>query len=150
MKDIIKRLQDKNYVRAFGLMSAEEQRCFRKVGKKNCLFVSNMEIGWKQSPESGEFCFGVTYAINPDYQPEPEPEFVDYEIELLGGEWLGIKIDKRIKWPSGIYFSCRSTCLPGLEKFEGFYLKDSRDRAVEVRPEWVARNHPNVIARFGA
>ena len=37
MNEMIKKLKDENDVRAFGRMTPEEQECFRKVGKKNCL-----------------------------------------------------------------------------------------------------------------
>jgi len=33
MSELINKLKDKKYVRAFGLMAPEEQECYRKVGK---------------------------------------------------------------------------------------------------------------------
>ena len=78
-KELIEKLQDKTYVRAFGLMTREEQACFEKVGKKNCLYYS--VAGW-DGAETDFFVNISTYAIKPDYQPEPE--YWDCEIERIG------------------------------------------------------------------
>ena len=74
--ELIKRLKDKNYVRAFGLMTPEEQECFRKIGKENC-YIYTSEGTWACPYQSPGFANKWTYAIKPDYQPEPE--FVDLE-----------------------------------------------------------------------
>ena len=71
-KEIIKRLKDKKFVRAFGLMEETlpgSQECFREVGKKNCLFYSLR--GWGIA-DNEYFVNITTYAIRPNYQPEPD------------------------------------------------------------------------------
>ena len=148
MKDIIKKLKDKTYVRPFGLMAPEEQECFRKVKRYNCVCFAE-SIVWI-SCSGGIFANVETYAIKPKPDYQPESEFVDLEIAehaqgIVQIWWLGVWKDKHEFLP---YDFTHLHYLPSLPKFEGFYLKDSD--SVEVRPEWVARNHPNVIARFGA
>jgi hypothetical protein len=68
MNELIKKLKDKNYVRAFGLMKPEERECYQKVGSENCIMFSS--LGW--STFKTEFVWINTYAIRPGYQPEPE------------------------------------------------------------------------------
>jgi hypothetical protein len=74
MKKLIEKLKDKNYVRAFGLMTPEEQECFKEVGKKNCVWYG---AEWMKVTGS-HFASDCTYAIKPDYAPEPE--YDDLEI----------------------------------------------------------------------
>ena len=117
MNELIKRLQDKNYVRAFGLMSPEEQKCFEKVTKHNCLFYSDCR-GWVNT--GGLFMNGSTYAIKPDYQPEPE--YVDLEIEEHEG-FLGVWRNR-----AQYFLPHRFThlhCLPSLPNFEGFWYQET-------------------------
>ena len=139
-KELIERLKDKKYVRAFGLMKNEERECFRKVGYDNCLrYVA--KDSWTKSSTHDLFSNITTYAIKPDYQPEPE--YVDLEITEEKG-LLGVRAG--FHCVTLIYEFTHLHCLPSLPNFEGFYLKDSAD--VEVRPEWVSRHHPNVKAKF--
>ncbi len=77
MNDLIKKLKDKTYVRAFGLMLPKERECFRKVGKGNCTLYGGKERGWWNCAVAEGFDDICTYAIKPDYQPE----FVDLEIK---------------------------------------------------------------------
>ena len=128
MSELINKLKDKKYVRAFGLMAPEEQECYRKVGPENCLYYSS-DGSWG---ETMGFCGGQTFAIKPDYQPEPE--YVDKEIGEYN-DMLACYINDSWLLLYEVMF------LPG---FAGFYLKED----VEVRPEWVARYFPNVIAKF--
>ena len=69
MHELIEKLKDKDYVRAFGLMTLEEQECFRKVGKEN-LLVYHSDDTWNLSI-CDSFSGNITYAIKPNYQPEP-------------------------------------------------------------------------------
>ena len=110
-KEIIKRLKDKNYVRAFGLMSPEEQACFREVGEDNCLYYSSGIPDW-QIPAG--FANGTTYAIKPDYQPEPE--YRDWVIiyHSVSG-FLGCSMSRG-------WMNLHE--LPSLPNFEGFYMPD--------------------------
>ena len=152
MGTMIINLQDKTYVRAFGLLSPEEQECLRKVGRDNCLFYSSFDR-WDTVPKGNTFSKQDTYAIKPDYQPEPET--MDLEIKkgnedgVGGGKcWLGIWTNepeyKDMNFP---FFFVHLHCLPSMENFEGFYLKDGDNVVVEI--EWVARYYRNVVARFG-
>ena len=73
MDELIEKLKDKNYVRAFGLLSLEEQECLRKVNKKKAVIMFNV---WHENTrwETGRWNFNsshLTYAIKPDYPPEP-------------------------------------------------------------------------------
>jgi hypothetical protein len=76
-KEIIKRLQDKTYVRAFGLMSSEEQAVYVHVGTQNCIVFRYLE--WIRPMNPSAFSNDFTYAIKPDYKPEPE--YIDLEIK---------------------------------------------------------------------
>jgi len=119
MKTIILNLQDKNYVRAFGLMTPEEQECYKKVGRSNCDCIVNGK--WDTRTGSGnEFDPDYTYAIKPDYKPEPE--FVDLEVKENDG-WLGCEKTKDMP----IYYVeadfIHLHCLPSLPNFEGFLIK---------------------------
>ena len=114
-KDIIENLKDKSFVRAFGLMKPEEQEVYRKMTKGNCIFYTS---GGQWSDTIGEiFLSNHTYAIKPDYQPEPE--YVDLEI-VTAFSWLGIwRIGSGIE---GLpYDFIHLHCLPSLPNFEGFY-----------------------------
>lgn len=72
MNDLIEKLKDKTYVRAFGLMLPEEQACFEEARLDNCLCYAKAK--WRQAYGGGTGAFGedMTYAIKSDYQPEPE------------------------------------------------------------------------------
>jgi len=130
MDNIIEKLKDKDYVRAFGLLSPEEQKCLIKVGKAN-LIVYSHSLGWCNTI-GGDFLRTETYAIKPDYQPEPE--YVNLEIEeFADGEntkWLGV-------WntPEAFFLPHQFThlhCLPSLLNFQGFFAGDMRLRLDEV------------------
>ena len=103
--DLIEKLKDKKTAQAFGLRAPEEQACFRKVSKKNCVMFS--DNCWSRAI-GGVFVSGTTYAIKPDYQPEPK--FVDLEIKeikgLLGTYENGL-FDPLYRLPS----------LPGFDEF---------------------------------
>ena len=114
MNELIEKLKDKNYVRVFGLMTPEEQECFMKVGKKNCLFYS---LGGWNIGDNEFFVDITTYAINPDYQPEPE--FVDLEIVQntdRADKWLGVHGALLAS-----YDFVDLHCLPSLPKFKEFW-----------------------------
>ena len=76
MKELIEKLKDKNYVRAFGLMKPEEQKCLKEANGKNGVIVL-LNSGWEPGNMAFD-CPNLTYCIKPDYKPEPE--FVDLEI----------------------------------------------------------------------
>ena len=121
MNELIEKLKDKNYVRAFGLMEETlpgSMNCFKKVGKKNCLCFHGGQWG---DPNNSNDCFNYqyTYAIKPDYQPEPE--FVDLEIFALDG-WLMVQRDSNCEFLP--YLQTHLHCLPSLPNFEGFYMPD--------------------------
>ena len=116
--ELIKRLKDKNYVRAFGLMSPEEQACFREVGEDSCLYYSSGIPDW-QIPAG--FANGTTYAIKPDYQPEPE--FVDLEIEVQPSN-IGKYVYDRLGctlYPETRDDFVTIDCLPSLPNFKEFW-----------------------------
>ncbi len=88
MQEIITKLKDKTQVKAFGLMEPVEREVYEKVGKENLLFYTNYDNWIEPMGGYGHFKGTVTYAIKPDYQPEPE--FVDLEIRQAE-DFLGIE-----------------------------------------------------------
>ena len=72
MKELIDRLKNKNYVRAFGLMKPEEQDVLESVGWMNRLVY----IPKKWYPDGDKIKYRerthLTFCIKPGYQPEPE------------------------------------------------------------------------------
>ena len=157
MKEMIEKLKDKSYVRAFGLMSEEEQKVFEQTGRPNCLFYSN-DNKWETLNKSyDEFYNEMTYAIRPDYQPA----FEDLEIE----EDIGIIIGTLCPRMLGCYYPTKTgdlpretfvkiSDLPSLPDFDGFYeeandLKEGLKMGLDI--ELVARKHyegKKVFARF--
>jgi len=118
MNEIIEKLKDKNYVRPFGLMTPEEQECFRKVGIKSCETYN--QAYWQQAVGGCMFEYDqdCTYAIKPDYQPEPE--YVDWEIVKGNDNFLGIH--RRIFNDPPIPFSFTHLhCVPSLSGFNCFW-----------------------------
>ena len=146
MNELIEKLKDKNYVRAFGLMSPEEQGLYRKVKSQNCIrfWIDR----WTQA-EGSSFNPSLTYTIKPDYSPEPE--FVDLEI-VTNDKWLGVwKKTEAAKYAFLPFQFTPLNCLPGLPNFAGFwcgkpsdqttYLGNVAERICEVK---------KVYARFRA
>ena len=88
MNDLIEKLKDKKYVRAFGLMTPKEREYLREVGKENLLVLyglphENGSVYWKENEHNPDNYPALTYAINPDYQPEPEYGLGDICIRWL-------------------------------------------------------------------
>ena len=136
MNELIEKLKDKNYVRAFGLMTPGEQKLLRKANTSNCLFY-NPGGNWLTIRCDMDFDRDRTYAIKPDYQPEPE--YVDLEIELEEckdehGElrrFLGV-------WntPKSFFLPYQFThlhCLPSLPNFDGIWFRGENSQEV-----WIA------------
>jgi len=139
MKELIEKLKDKTYVRAFGLMTPEEREAIRNLGAGKCLCFTG--LGWKQAFGNGtnEFGSGNTYAINPDYQP-PE-EFVDVEICIGKTDMLGAWDSAKKKEWLPIH------CLPSLQNFVKFVTESEQ----VILTEHVAvrvRDNEKVYARF--
>ena len=92
MNDLIEKLKQKDYVRAFGLMSKEEQECYEKVAPENCLYYSHSN-SWKAV---WAFNDHQTFAIKPDYQPEPETEDIEIiAITFADHKAYGIEVESR-------------------------------------------------------
>lgn len=73
MSDMIEKLKKNKTV--FSMLEPEEQECFKKVGKKNCLVHNPDEQNpWHKPSSDCSFARDSTYAIKPDYQPEPDLE----------------------------------------------------------------------------
>jgi hypothetical protein len=144
-KNLIEKLKNKDCVRPFGLMSEEEQECFKKVGKENCIYYSEHEC-WSSVSVNQIFQSCITYAIKPDYKPEPE--YVDLEIYINDG------IDKRYRLGCSVNNMWRDLHeLPSLPNFEGFYMPDPvvKDGYEYLFIGTVARNiskGKKVFARF--
>ena len=92
-----------------------------------------------------DFARDRTYAIKPDYKPEPE--VIDVPI-VKNGNWLGCwQDDVRIYLPHGF---THLHCLPSLDGFRGFHENDDEEDDC-ISLEWIAIHideGKNVIARF--
>ena len=141
MNKLIEKLKDKTYIRAFGLLSLEEQECLRKVNKDRAIILYNHPGEWQSSSHWNFSNPSLTYAIKPDYQPEPEPEpeFVDLEIvkhsqgTVEQTWWLGVwKYSDLEEHKFLPYLFTHLHCLPSLPNFQGFFVGDMRIRCEEV------------------
>ena len=138
MNELIKKLKDKNYVRAFGLMSDEEQECFKKIKEKNCIKYNGCagrDAVWMQAYS---FCSTDTYAIKPDY--ETDPDYEDFEIKTFSTKRLGISYrQKCFSNPNSIMIPLHE--LPSLPNFEEFWTNsgDSERLRRLLLAEHVAR-----------
>ena len=143
MNELIEKLKDKNYVRAFGLMEEilpGSQATFRKVGPENCLQY-NASAGWE---ERMQFDWTKTYAIKPDYQPEPE--FVDVEIELDTIISVNRPLEVFGCFYGGGFIPLRD--LPSLSNFECFWKNHCHEVIYfDMVAKIIARGH-KVYARF--
>ena len=121
MNKIIEKLKDMKHVRAFYMMPLEEQEVLLKAGWENRIVLA--ADGWRNDCDKipGRSRCHLTYAIKPDYQPEPE--FVDLEIKVYDGKLV-------VEWGqhAPIYPSsgiCPDftviNCLPSLPNFHCFW-----------------------------
>jgi len=155
MKELIDRLKNKNYVRAFGLMKPEEQDVLESVGWMNRLVY----IPKKWYPDGDKIKererTHLTFCIKPGYQPEPE--FVDYLIEICEdancepGTFLGVK-EKLDNSPILPHDHTYLYCLPSLPNFVHFFAatKNCNDKQI-ILSEHVAGyiySGKKVYARF--
>ena len=152
MKELIEKLKDKNYVRAFGLMKPEEQKCLEEANGKNGVIVL-LNSGWEPGNMAFD-CPHLTYCIKPDYKPE----FVDYLIEVCDGEdgdesdlksFLGVKhkLDNNPILPREHTYLYALSSLPN---FEGFYNKKT-DGETRENITWIATlisEGKKIYARF--
>ena len=136
MNELIEKLKNKNYVRAFGLMKPEEQECYQKVGKINCVYFSGFHQDWAIPASDEEFSYGTTFAIKPSYQPEPETR--DFEITPNADTWLGSQT------PTGNWV--RLYKIPSMPNFAGFWFGKAYLHEEDVAPNLRLKNP--VIARF--
>jgi hypothetical protein len=110
MNELIEKLKKNKVV--FGLLEPIEQTFLRGIGAENCLvYAAGPEI-WDTATED-DFCRGLTYAIKPDYQSEPE--YVDVEIEVKGRRLIATDYSGILTGPTAIHM------LPSLPNFEGFW-----------------------------
>ena len=116
MNLIIKKLQDKKFVRPFGLMEEilpGSHEAYQKAKPINCLvYMSNG--AWPTSRPDG-FNDTLTYAIKPNYQPGSE--YIDLEIKVVDG-WLRVnQKDNALPEPHGSLAIHYLPCLPNFECF---------------------------------
>lgn len=122
-KELIAKLKDVNYVRAFGLMSEEEQRIYKEIGINNCEMLSGFtpsRIPIWDSDGLSAFVFLNTYRIKSYYQPLPEYEDIEIITTYIGGHkelgiWFTLSEDKREWIP--LYK------IPAMPKFKEFWRK---------------------------
>ena len=80
-KERIEILKDKGGAQAFGLLDPKFRDILEKVGISRCLIFDG-NIGWIFT-KTDEFYQGLTYILDPNY--EPEPEYIEIEIVLFNG-----------------------------------------------------------------
>ena len=150
----IERLKNKNYVRAFGLMSKEEQEVLEKAGGSNCLvFDGKYWFSMNHYSTDKKFHTDRTYAIISDYQPEPE--YVDLEIVKhteVSNEpfwWLGVWKNADGKRYDFLPFEFTHLhCLPSLPGFVGFTEEDMLGCLVIEKVASKISEGKTVFARF--
>ena len=155
MNELIKKLKDKNYVRAFGLLSLEEQECLRKANKDGAVILYNHPNEWQSSSRWNFSNPSLTYAIKPDYQPEPEPEFVDLEIvkhskgTVEQTWWLGVwKYSDLEEHKFLPHLFTHLHCLSSLPNFEGFKEEHVEGTLAIERIARYIHEGKKVFARF--
>jgi hypothetical protein len=146
MDNLIKKLQDKSYVRAFGLMSPEEQQILATAKYKNrFVFIS----GWVDDFDGVGGRDEFTFALKPDYQPEPE--YVDLEIKQEGHR---LAVHSVHPFPVHYYHFMPHNftplhCLPSLPNFEGFWVNSpSTPCSFEYISRTIRNGKKTVYARF--
>ena len=95
MDELIEQLK-KNTVQ-WGLLSPEEQECFRKVGKENCRFYDFWSHTYKPAMPHEIWGREIIYQIDSDYQLEPpEPKYYSCPVYSEHGrlyiQWQGQKL----------------------------------------------------------
>jgi len=109
-KDLIEKLK-KNEM-PFCLLTKEEQKCLKEVGKEYCQYFD----GSKWNSRGGTlFILDATYRIKPDYQSEPEYE--EYEITANADTWLGCYVGGKINHWIRLYK------VPALPNFDCFFVE---------------------------
>ena len=148
MKELIEKLKVKTLAQTFGLLTPREQECLKKVGKGN-LLIYHSDDTWDPSI-CGSFSGNLTYAIKPDYQPEPE--FEDIEITKQG-TWLGIVRPWAGDYSRFPFDFTHLHCLPSLPNFDCFWIYEFDKSGQNITLICIAR-HINegkkVFARFRA
>ena len=81
--ETVERLKSKEWVRAFGLMSTEEQECYREVGVSNCDLFTGGGWSWPYVGDQ-EFKRHMTYSIKAEYKLPPLLVYVPVEIDRAG------------------------------------------------------------------
>ena len=149
MDEMIEKL--KKNKKAFGLLEPEEQECFKNVRKINCLWYHGSGVNdWgSDSGAFSKFDNQTTYAIKPDYKPEPE--FVDLEIRVKSDgtwRWLGVP-DCAGNYDWLPHHFTHLHCLPSLPNFELFWYEDTNTIRIDL-DEVAHRIHEGktVYARF--
>lgn len=120
-QSLIKKLKDPEQAQPFGIYEKyfpEKAAILKKANKENCLLL--IDNNWKNL-NSGSFCKHMTYTLKPDYQPEPE--YVDLEIELDDG-FYGACSDKGILLP---FAFTHLHCLPSLPGFFCFWQEEKNE-----------------------
>lgn len=91
MNELIEKL--KSNKTPFGLLEAKEQKCLRKINRNGCMYYGS--AGWEYKKADDTFTNWQTYAIKPDYQPEPKyRDRMSKKIWAIcsGGDWYDASI----------------------------------------------------------
>lgn len=150
MNSVIETLKtNENPHRIFADMTPEEQACLRRVGPQNLrILVSSTQGPFWVDNGGSPIQLHRVYSIKPDYQPQPEPETVDLEIEEYeSGMWLGVYSDHR-GIPHHFTNLHELSSLPG---FLGFYKYKEDGSECRTFIDYVSEevgSGRKVIARF--
>lgn len=142
--NLIEQLKDPKQAQAFGIYQQyypKKEETLKNAGKENLLYHDLPE--WRAKKEARFFSYS-TYILKPDYQPEPE--YVNLEIELEDGFYGA--------WRERELLPCIFThlhCLPCLPGFHGFWGDENPKCEDDLACQYVGREiekGKKVYARF--
>lgn len=158
MNKIIEKLKDKSYVRAFGLLATDEQECIKKVGKSNCIIYDGAISGWTTHHiTESVFCTTRTYAIKPDYQPEPEEtdSLIGKTVVVFDRYHFAVPLRGRIQdvaEKDGAYkvsFYSKQHGYPAYLQMDHNYFFRQQCQIIEDEPEYVDLEIASIKNRLG-
>lgn len=152
---LIEQLKDPKLAQSFGVYEKyfpEKAEIIKKAYPKGCRYFSSFSREWNDVPRGENPTQSDTYILKLDYQPEPE--YVDLEIDLHEG-WYGVwspcKDDESITLP---FRFTHLHCLPSLPGFFCFWqeengegYKDTEHISFEVVATAISPDN-TVFARF--
>ncbi len=146
-QNLIEQLKDPKQARPFGLLKKyfpQKARQIESAFPDGCLIHSARGEFFEMRATAREPSLNCTYILKPDYQPEPE--YVDLEIELLANGFYGACKDKKCIGPLPYAFTPLH-CLPSLLGFDHFVSEGGQTLHLEHIAQTI-RISKKVYARF--